>query len=124
MFFVEINVVEEGGDFGRGDERALKVDAYRGGVVGVIDQIAHVFTCEILHVGRWDDEDIVDGMVESGVAPGCDVTVNPGPGKVLVRRLDTNVAVLTDIQSTEAMRKTGTGDEWIRIVKPLLSIRR
>ena len=42
---VEINVVQEGDDFGRGNERALKVDTDRGGVVGVAHDIAHVFTC-------------------------------------------------------------------------------
>ena len=94
---VEIDVVQEDDDFGRGNERALKVDAHGGGVAGVDQQVAHVFTSEKLHIGGWEDEHIIDGSVESGVVPGCDVAVSPRLGEVLVRRLDADVGIFVNI---------------------------
>jgi hypothetical protein len=84
-----------------------------------------VFACEILHVGRWEDEHIVDGTVDiGGVTPCCDLIVNPALGGVVGRRLDTDICVLTDVEAAQAMRETRRGDEWTRKVEHLLSIRR
>jgi hypothetical protein len=119
VIFVEINVVQEDDDFRRGNERALKFDAHGGGVV----EFAHVFTCEILHVGRWEDEHIIDGAMDKGaVTPCCDVTVNPVLGAIVGRRLDTDVCVLTYVESAQAMWETRGGNEWRRKLEHLLSI--
>ena len=55
MAFVEIDVDEEDDDFGRGDKRALKVDALGGRGLGVQNQVMHVLASLKLAGARLSD---------------------------------------------------------------------
>ena len=110
VVLVKIDVVEEYDDLGRGDERALKVDAHRGGVATV----AHVLTSKELHVARSKGEHMSRAAVESAIVSGCDMAVSAGLGDVLQHRLHADVTLTSDIHPAEAVREAGRGDEWTR----------
>ncbi len=88
MVLVEFYAVEEDDDFGRSDERALKVNAYRGGRMGVRPEIAQVFTSEEIQITGCEGEHMIDAAVESGRFPGDEVAVGPIIGDEWDRRLD------------------------------------
>ena len=56
VVFVEIDIVEEDGDLGRGDEWALKVDARGGRRFGVRNQVTHVLASQELQISRGEIE--------------------------------------------------------------------
>ena len=81
---VEIDVVQEDDDLGRGDERALEVDAHGGGIGGVTQEVAHVLASEKIQIFGCKDEQMTNSIVESGIVPGRDVAISP----IFSNRLD------------------------------------
>ena len=110
LVLVEVDVVQEDDNFGRGDKPALKVDAHGGRVLGC----PHVFAGEKVEIGGRGAHDVVDGVVEPSVAPGNKVAIRPRVGEVRECRLDTNVGVFVDIKDSDAVGETGKGDEATR----------
>jgi hypothetical protein len=111
---IEIEEIEENDDFGRGNERALKVDAHGGGGCGVRIQVAVVLAGQELQVGRSKIERVNDAAVKNGVGPRGDMVDTRSFGDVLDRRFDTNVGFSVFIELTDPMGKTRRGDEWTR----------
>ncbi len=93
--FVEVDAVEEDGDLRRSDERALKVNAHRGRVIGILPEVACVFASEEIHITGCEGEHIHRGAVESGISPAGSLAV----GRTVCHGLG------------------GTVDEWAREVQ-------
>ena len=110
VIFVEIDLVEEDDDFGRGEERALKVDASGGRVLGVVDVLA----VQELQVGGSKIERVDNATVKNSVGPRSDVVDTRSLGDVFNRRFDTDVGAFVYIELTDPMGKTRREYEWTR----------
>jgi len=108
--FVEVDHVEEDDDFGRGEERALKVDASGGRARGV----AGMFAGQELQVGRSKIERVDNATVKGSVGPRGDMVDTRSLGDVFNRRFDTDVGAFVYIELTDPMGKTRREDEWTR----------
>jgi len=105
--FIEIELVEKDDDFRRGEERALKVNADGGRVLG----LAGVLAGQELQVGRSEIERVNNATVKNSVGPRGDMVDTRRPGDVLNRRFDTDVGAFVFIELTDPMGKTRREDE-------------
>ena len=127
--FVEIDVVEENDDLGRGDKRALKVNARGGRGFGVRNQVAHVLASQKLQIGRGEIERIEITDVISSVAPRGEVVDSGSPGDIFCCHFGTDVGIFGYTERTDPSGKTGRGDKWTcevdlsESVKPRFCIR-
>ena len=94
---LEFEEVEKDDDLGRSDERALKVNADRGGGIGILPEIAHVFTSEKIQITGCEGEHIIDASVELGTFRCDEATVGPIFCEERDRRPDENRAVFVHI---------------------------
>ena len=63
VILVEVDAVEENGDLGGSDKRALKFDAHRGRVIGIHPEVVHVFTSEEIQITGCEGEHMDKGDV-------------------------------------------------------------
>ena len=92
--FVEIDVVEENDNLGRGDKRARKVDALGGRRFRVRNQVTHVLASQELQIGRGEIERVGNVAVSSSVVPRGDVIDSGSSGDILCCRFGTDVGII------------------------------
>ena len=74
---LELDSIEEDDNLGRGDEWAFKVNANRGGRLGILPGVAHVFTSEEIQITGGEGEHISNPSVELGTVPGDEAAIGP-----------------------------------------------